>query len=218
MHDVSTGRNGKTSSERPGVIDELVARLEVICQSRSYDRCLRAGRLVIDELYRGDLELWRKRTTKTPAFRQLAKHPRLPLSASELYRCVAAYEIVMRLQAHVRWPEITISHIRTVVGLNPCQQEQLLARAHEKRWSVTRLAREAARSRTDARENRGRPAVPRFIKIMRNLRRLLDEPRHSPGIGEMLDELEPMTQHEIRHTLHVVQSFCAELQRRLDNA
>lgn len=216
MQDVCTERTDDTGSHCPGAIDELVAELAVICQERSFDRCLRAGRLVIDALYRGDLDLWRRRTTKIPAFRQLAKHPHLPLSASELYRCVATYEIVVRLEVHDRWPGITVSHIRTVVGLDPCQQEELLARAHEKRWSVSRMARETSGSRTEARENRGRPAMPHFVKILRNLRVLIEEP-HGIAIDELMEDLEPMALDEIRQTLHTVQDFCADLERHLDS-
>lgn len=213
MHDAGTVRSDDSSSHSPDVIEELVAELAVICQGRSFDRCLRAGRLVIDALYRGDLDLWRRRTTKTAAFRQLAKHPHLPLSPSELYRCIAAYEIVVRLEVHERWPGITVSHVRTVIGLDPCQQEELLALAHEKHWPVTRMARETSRSRTESRENRGRPAVPRVVKILRTLRCLLDEPSKGLAVGEMLEGLEPTTLDELRSTLHVVQGFCADLER-----
>lgn len=194
-------------------LDRLIDELDVIIQQRSFDRCLRAGRLVIDGLYGGDLGLWRRKTTKTLAFRQLAKHPRLPLSAAELYRCVATYEVVTRLETVARWPNLTISHIRTVIGLEPTRQEDLLERAHARRWSVLRLAREASGERQVGRENRGRPAVPRLVKILTELHRLVDDPHQARGLTELIDEMEPNRLDELRCAIDSVHGLCADLLR-----
>ncbi|HTE51775.1 MAG TPA: hypothetical protein VK698_13065 [Kofleriaceae bacterium] len=216
VYDASPMRGGDRASGA-SKLDQIVGELTIVCRERSFDRCVRAGRLVIDDLYRGDLDLWRRKTTKTLAFRQLAKHPRLPLSASELYRCVATYEIVTRFDTMIRWPRLTISHVRAVIGLEAELQQELLQRAHEKKWSVMRLAREASRARLAGRENRGRPAIPRVVKMLEELHRLVDDPHQTRGLVEVIDEMEPRRVEQLRSALSSVQGFCAELQRRLSD-
>jgi hypothetical protein len=124
------------------VIDAVVRRLNKLCRQATFEFTLTVGNMVIENLYGGDLRLWRSRDpTKAVSLRKLARHPELPMSPSALYRCVAIYELCERLDIR-HWRHVSTSHLRLVLPLANEDQVRLLRASEANMWPVRRLDRE----------------------------------------------------------------------------
>lgn len=81
-------------------VERAVQRLGAVIGATSLQLALAIGRVVIEELYSGDLSRWRLRGPKDHSLRRLANDPRLTISASALYRAIGIYELKVRLPDH----------------------------------------------------------------------------------------------------------------------
>lgn len=209
-----------TSDSEPRVdeeIDIVVAQIKRLTRLATLEFSLRVGAVIIHHFYDGDTDAWRSRGPKTTSFRRLARHPELPLSPAALYRCVALFELCERLNAASRWQYLTASHLRTVLSLPTARQENVLAMANAKRWSVRILQEEVLREVAGDQKRGGRRAEPPIArglkKVTRTLawyaqmveqadgirpsdaedtRRVIDEARQVlEGLSSSLRELEP---------------------------
>lgn len=167
------------------VLDLVVSKLTQITRETGLDYAIRVGSVVIHYFYGGSIALWRQRGAKTASFRRLAMHPALPMSASVLCRCVAAYDLCTRLDVVPRWTRITMSHIRLVLRLEEADQIRLLAAANGERWTVQRLEAEARKCLSRSSGRRPRSARVRsadaIARVCRSTSQVLDA----------LSELEP---------------------------
>jgi hypothetical protein len=132
---------GEAGAENGRLIEQIVRQLNAVCKSATFEFALSIGKVVIDNVYAGNLLAWRDRGPKNASFRKLAKHPELPMSPSALYRCVAIYELSDRLAIDPRG-RLSSSHLRLVLPLSQEVQERLLRRADAEAWSVARLGEE----------------------------------------------------------------------------
>src|SRR4051794_34652916 len=136
--DIYTCADPTSCHSEPEVSDEsiqlVVYQIGQICRDSSLEFALRVGAVVIHNFYDGEVNSWRGRGPKLHSFRRLARHPELPMSPAALYRCVAIFELCERLNAPARWRRLSASHLRTVLGLPPDAQEQLLATANKHHW------------------------------------------------------------------------------------
>jgi hypothetical protein len=155
-------------------IDEVVQQINGICRSTSLEFALRVGSVIIHRFYGGNARGWRDRGPKVHSFRRLAAHPDLALSAGALYRCVAIFEMCDRLHAPSRWRRLGASHLRAVIGVPREQQEHLLTRANEERWSVQVLQMRAQNLRCD-RGRGGRRPTSQLDKHLRSMDRCLQD-------------------------------------------
>ena len=89
-------------------MDQLVAEINAFARAKALETALGVGRLIVDDIYGGDLEAWRDRGRKDASFRKLASRGDCDLSASGLYRSVAVYELCERLGAS-RWKHLGAS-------------------------------------------------------------------------------------------------------------
>lgn len=206
--EVTTARANSNDSARPPVSEQIVSRMKRACSRPNLQRALTIGRLVIDGVYDGDLALWRKKSAKSRAFRELASRTDLPLSSAELYRCAAIYELVTRTDARNRWPRLSVSQLRLVIGLEPQEQCALLERAHERGWSVTRMNQEVRAARMRSPERRGRPPLHPVLKALQAMARALPE---AVAWNESLDglaDLDPDELQQLAELLSFVRAFC----------
>lgn len=139
----------------PEDLDFVVRQLRQVCRDSSLEFALRVGSIVIHNFFGGEIGAWRIKGPKATSFRRLAEHPDLPMSPAALYRCVAIFELCDRLDAITRWKQLGPSHLRAVLGLEPAEQERLLAIANQERWSVKKLEAAAIEQR-DLRAGRSR--------------------------------------------------------------
>ena len=125
-------------------VERVVRQLNAICKAATLDFALAVGKVVVEQFYSGDLELWRSRSPKKHvSLRKLSRHPLLPMSAGALYRSVSMYELCKRLNI-TSWKSISTSHMRLVLPLAADEQERLLREAEDNAWSVRRLDKEVA--------------------------------------------------------------------------
>src|SRR6185437_7260192 len=119
-------------------------KLNRLCRRSTLDFALSVGRLIVAELYVGDLEHLRSRNPrKDSSLRKLAKHPDLPMSPAGLCRSVAMFELHERLGG-ASWKHVSTSHMRLVLPLAPADQEHLIRMAEKNRWTTRRLADDVA--------------------------------------------------------------------------
>lgn len=164
-----------TLSRDDCLVNQVVASIGELSRAAALDFALSVGCLIIDQLYGGDLNAWRSRGTKAMSFRKLAKHPELPMSPGALYRSVAIYELSARLGC-ARWQSLSASHLRLVLPLPPQEQSELLARADEERWTLSRLEREVVLVRTrypGKNLKGGRRRSSALLSQLRNIERAL---------------------------------------------
>jgi hypothetical protein len=97
-------------------IEEVVVKLNAMYKAATL--ALAVGTLIIGTFYSGDLPAWRARGSKDCSFGKLARHPRLPMSPTALYRSVAIHELCERLGVR-EWKVISSTHLRRVLKLLP---------------------------------------------------------------------------------------------------
>ncbi|HEY3235158.1 MAG TPA: hypothetical protein VGJ84_10585 [Polyangiaceae bacterium] len=126
----------------------------------------RTGKLVVDTLFGGDLGAWQKRGARDRAYAKLEAHPELPISGSELYQSLQIHELCCRFPGVLLSKLMTLSHLVEVLPLEPCQQQLLLERAEQERWSVRRMRDAAAPLVALAPPATGRPRTPSINKTL----------------------------------------------------
>lgn len=153
----------KDNSERT---ERVIASIRAFINQASLVTALGIGKLIIDEFYAGNLNLWRKRGSKDTSLRKLARHEKLPISASCLYRSIAIYELFERLDGKKRWSRLGATHFRAVLALCEEEQVRMLDNAQGKAWSTKRLEEEVMKSRKIT-NGIGRPRLPALVKSLR---------------------------------------------------
>jgi hypothetical protein len=155
---------------RDDVVDQVVVELNQLQARVTLETAIEMGRIIVTRFYGGDLRDWREHRSKEVSFRRLAARAErdLAVSPSNLYRAVALYELTRRLNIGAD-STLTMTHLRSVVGLTEEHQTALLASARAMHWSSERLEREAARVRSTMTQRRGRIPSPPAIRAARKL-------------------------------------------------
>lgn len=152
---------------------QALADIQHLARVASLQLALDVGEIVFHRIFGGSAARVRRRGPKDASFRRLALHPELPMSATNLWRAVAIYELSLRIPTLTRSPRLGVSHARAVLGLPPSSQEKLIARAEAESWTVARLTQEAAGRR---RGRGGRPKKTEIARVLDTLRRLTTVP------------------------------------------
>jgi hypothetical protein len=199
------------------VIEAVVHGLNRLCRQATFEFTLAVGQMVIDNVYGGDLNLWRSRDpTKIISLRKLARHPRLPMSPTALYRSIAIYELCERFDVKC-WHHVSTSHLRLVLPLANEEQVRLLRMTEANMWPVRRLDQEI-KALLEHKASRGGPrrrsrlsqAMARVGKSIDTLERYLDPSPHDP-------EPSPDSLRDAIACLRRAVEVCATLERRLSD-
>jgi hypothetical protein len=204
------------TSVEDALIDQVVHELNVIQRTATFDVTLKIGKLIVDRFYGGDLSIWRARARKETSFRKLAARATkdLNVTATTLYRAVALYELTQRLGIST-WQHLSLSHVRTVLGLPDEQQRRLLSTADDARWTTKRLENEAGKvRRSHARGNRGRRPLPEFVKVINRLAAVFEDREINVGADET-QRLSDLDRERLLRTLEIVRVRVVVLQKQI---
>ncbi len=201
----------------------LAGRLGELAKDASVEHAVEIGRLVIEELYNGDLSTWRSRGPKAHSLRDLARRSELPISSSALYRSIALYELRERLGGIEPWSQagLGISHLRLVLGLPADDQRRLLDRAVTESWTVAELERETVgvRAAQPVKKTRGgRPRLPRFVKSINKLRKCTQDRSEFFGDVDAVANMDAEEVDELRSQLAELHARVAELEAAIATA
>lgn len=198
------------------LIDHVVEELNRVQRETPFERALAIGALIVDRFYAGDLAVWRARAGKDLSFRRLvARAGRgLNLTAVSLYRAVALYELTQRLGIST-WQHLSVSHVRSVLGLPDDLQRQLLAVAERARWTTKRLELETGALRRTLQGRRGRPPLPGFVKTIHRLGALIVERDALRVDGSEMACLGAFELERLARMLDRIQAALTDLQRQL---
>jgi hypothetical protein len=150
-------------------MDALIGKLNELKRTATLEYALRVGRLIVSEMYHGDLSRWRAKGERDVSFRQLAARTRvdLKMSATSLYRSLALFDLCSHLPLEL-WRDFGAGHLRAVLGLPREDQIRLLSMAKASDWSARDIYVQARAS-----HGRGRNGRKVEAPISRKLRRLI---------------------------------------------
>lgn len=208
---VQRSRSSSVVEKENDAVERAVEQLNVVCKRATLDFALSVGAIVIDTLYAGDLDAWRSRKVKDQAFRRLAKHHALSMSAASLYRSVAIYEMCARLGTK-SWRNISASHFHLVLPLAPHEQERFLITAESENWSV-RLLKEHIVRRAQPRpaDRGGRRRKSGSERAIEQMNRCVDACR---TLAAAPDDPSPESWRNIIETSKRLHQICALLENR----
>ncbi len=197
--------------EVEGVLRELTA----LVRGATVDLSLKVGQLVVERFFGGDALNWRQQ--KQHSLRQLARHPELPMSASALRRCVGLYELTQRVGDLRCFQQLGTSHFRAVLGLDSQLQRSLLTNANEQAWTVSELESHVSEVRGRQQRSRGgRPRVPSFVKLIRQLEPLAEQTALQLTQAQDERELSELDVHEAHARAARLSTLFQELELRLE--
>lgn len=178
---------------------------------------LTIGRIVIEEIYDGDLTSWRQRGPKDTSLRHLAVDPRLTISASALYRALGIYELKIRHADHPMWEMLTVCHLRAVLGLPAPEQTRLLDLATASSWTTQALEQAAAASRDCHKTSRGgRPRKLQLVRAIESAERALTDDQEEVDSRVALDDVPPEQRGDLLQRLHRLRGRCDALVAALE--
>jgi hypothetical protein len=116
---------------QPVVDDNVIAsvyeEIRSLQRDATIDLAVKMGELIVKRFYGGRLDAWREHGPKESSLRKLAakfEDDESGMSAAGIYRVVAIYELDQRLSVSSR-KQLTVTHIRAVLGLPLAEQERL---------------------------------------------------------------------------------------------
>lgn len=196
-------------------VESALARIRHVARASSLQLALDVGEIVFTTIFGGDAAAFRARGPKHTSFRRLALHPELPMSASNLWRAVAIYELSLRFPALVSAQHLGVCHVRAVLGLPAAEQERLLNRAEKERWALSRLEAQAARQRKG---QGGRPPKLEVLKALDSLRRVATLPMATFADEKAVKRLSQEDVQVALETLNELNERCVALHQLLIEA
>jgi hypothetical protein len=162
-----------TTTREQARLDDLTRRINALYRKATLDVACAIGKLIVDELYDGKVDVWCRDGTRRSSYRRLAARGDLLLSPSALCRAVAVHALCERLGGPTVWRHLTASHMQEVLALEGGQQERLLRAADTGHWTVSRLRAEVVKQRSTRRLRRPPnfrarwPTATRFVSSTR---------------------------------------------------
>lgn len=157
------------------VVQRAAERLRNLSQQASLDLHLAIGRIIVEELYQGDIHAYTSRDPKALSLRKLASEGNIGFSAPVLSRSVAMYRLHTRHDL-TRFPNLSAARLRAVIKAPEADQPRLLAE----------VAEQSRKSRNvpPVRGSKSVGATQDPPTIIRNLRkRLVTELTHLGRVG-----------------------------------
>ncbi len=174
---------------------------------------LHVGRILLEDLYDGDISAWRARGEKDASLRKLSsltKSSGVTISRSVLHRSVRIYALLQRLGED--WSHLSVSHFRAVLALPDSAQGPLLRRAERDRWTVRRLE-EAVRA-----HRKLPPRPPAFAAEINRLDRVVSLEGTLVADPARLEALSPAELQQLSDKLSQIRQAFDGIQERLDAA
>jgi hypothetical protein len=196
--------------------ERVVESIREFINQASLDTALGIGKLVIDEFYDGNLNRWRKRGPKDASLRKLARHEKLPISASCLYRSIAIYELFARLDGKTRWSRLSATHFRAVLALSEEEQIKQLDAAQENTWSTKKLEEEVIKCRKST-NGIGRPRLPKLVKSLRCIQTSIRNSESAFNNPQSIAELSHASVLLLRDELAALRSKIESYQSKLED-
>jgi hypothetical protein len=176
-------------------VDALVDRINALQRASLLQFLLSVGSLIVDNLFDGDVDAWRRSGTSDVSFRQLCEHPEMDLPLSGLSRAVRVHELhrTMVSAGHhgglADLEHLSPSHFYSVLGLPYQTQVRLLSAANDEGWSTRQLEAVARSERSGTGGRRGRRRMPRVLKTLGRFRKIVDDAGSSFADLDAIDEL-----------------------------
>ncbi len=189
-------------TEHAAAIQRTVTRLRKLRLDAAVDLHLAVGRIIVEELYSGDVEAYTRRDRKTVSLRRLASEENLGFSASMLSRSVAMYRLH---QEHdlTQFPPLSAHKLRAIIQAAPEERLRLLqeaaATASTPAPAPLQLTAEEVPSALDA-------APPRTLRALR--KRLFTELNH---LTKLSDVSKADAQRRIERALSIVDGLREQL-------
>jgi hypothetical protein len=193
-------------------LDDLARRINALYRKATLDVACAIGKLIVDELYEGRVDVWCHEGTRRSSYRRLAARGDLLLSPSSLCRAVAVHALCERLGGPAAWRHLTASHVQEVLALEGAQQERLLRAADTGRWTVSRLRAEVVKHRVTRSRTRRRPAK----QTVEKLKAVLVEVEGTLSDGDAVRDLDSKVARELGTMLTDLESHLDGLRRLLD--
>jgi len=198
---------------RADALEQLLGDLGRSKNAGHLEALVAIGKSIVDALFGGDPNGWRNGGRRDPNYLRLERHPNLPISHTKLYLSLRVYELCNQHSFVLDCPQLTLTHIVSVLPLQPEDQRRLLTQASAERWTIRRLQREVARASTQA-PRTGRPRTPPVVKT---LRRTLATDDAFDGADALLG-LAPPTARELLDACTRIEQELAVVRRNLEAA
>jgi hypothetical protein len=208
---LETNHAALTTARDQANLDDLAQRINALYRKATLDVACAIGKLIVDELYEGRVDLWCRDGTRRSSYRRLAARGDLLLSPSALCRAVAVHALCERLGGPTAWRHLTASHLQEVLALEGVQQERLLRAADTGNWTVSRLRAEAMKHRGTRRSRR-----PRAKQTVEKLKAVLAQVQGTLSDGDAVRQLDTEVVREIGSMLNDLESHLDGLRRLLD--
>ncbi len=183
-------------------LDRILGELRAIERHSGIERTLAIGRLILDDFFAGNPELWRdRRRGKHHSIRRLAEMPECPYSKSTLNEAIGVYVASLLLPCVRTFGHVGASHVSSVLTLPVADQRLMLERAETERLSVRELREHVVKARRAAGERRGRPTLGDHAKTVSAIE---GEVRHLLASISRLDELPPLADAVIHARLSML--------------
>jgi hypothetical protein len=193
-------------------LDALARRINALYRKATLEVVCAVGKLVLDELYDGQVDQWCQDGTRRMSYRRLAARGDLVLSPSALCRAVAVHALCERLGGREAWRHLTASHVQEVLPLEGPQQERLLRAADSERWTVSRLRSEVVKHRPKG----SRARRPHVKQAVGKLKAVLAEVQGTLSDGDSLNEFDADLVRELGTMLTDLGSHLDVLRRTLE--
>lgn len=168
-------RKQESGSAKPSneALDRAAARIADIRRLGSIESARRVGGIIVEEVYRGDLEMLRSRTDNEDSLRKLAAHARSNLSAATLSRAFNMFVTCGWIPGLRKPKQLEVGHLYAVLGLEGPQREKLLRPAELRRWPRAKLEAGAVALRP---HRSRRSPTPPILRHVLSLRRIVARP------------------------------------------
>ena len=185
----SVGPGGTRVHLQPD-LDQLVERINGIVTRKGLETAIEIGRLVLEEFYEGDIEVYRSRGRKDVGLRALAEREDLMLSASRLCRFVEIYGQLVDLPPHVARALPVSHHIQLLRIPDRAEKIRVAETAVAQSWTRERLSGRIRRIRgeTGPTSKGGRPPLPPLVRLARSIEKaerafVCDDEGYDPLLG-----------------------------------
>ncbi|HEY3446707.1 MAG TPA: hypothetical protein VGK67_10105 [Myxococcales bacterium] len=185
------------------VIRRIVGRLSKVQRDSRFAEIFDTFNVILEELFDGDVNVYRSRGERDPSIRKVAEQEDLPIAGSTLYLYMRLGELSERLGGVAQYPNLDPTHLREVLGLPTEQQKALLRQANDERWPAYRLRQTTSvqRIKTERDEVRyvGRELDSDLRELARlgadadgllaDLKRAKASPERVVRVGKLLEDL-----------------------------